>query len=175
MAITARFTLPLGLVNWPVIKRGLRDSHEYTHRCPGSAMMARKPANQNWESFVEQQIREAQQNGAFDNLPGFGGPMPDLGDPSDDLWWLKRKMRRENLSLMPASLEIRVDVDQTLRSLSELTSEAEVRQAVVALNERIRRANFAAVSGPPSTTMPLDVDQVVERWRAARSHDCRKK
>lgn len=35
----------------------------------------RKPAEQTWENWVEERIREAQQAGLFDNLPGVGKPL----------------------------------------------------------------------------------------------------
>ena len=43
-----------------------------------------------WESPVEKAIREAQERGEFDDLPGAGKPLKDLGDPDDPLWWLRR-------------------------------------------------------------------------------------
>jgi hypothetical protein len=48
------------------------------------------------------------------------------------------------------------------------TREADVRELVEAINTRIRRVNATATAGPPSTVVPLDVEAVVERWRAAR-------
>ncbi|MCS7039702.1 MAG: DUF1992 domain-containing protein [Anaerolineae bacterium] len=35
----------------------------------------RKPAEQSWDNWVEERIREAQQAGLFDNLPGAGQPL----------------------------------------------------------------------------------------------------
>jgi hypothetical protein len=136
-------------------------------------MTERKPLHLSWESFAEQQIREAQQAGKFDDLPGFGHPIPDIDEPYDEMWWVKKKMRDEKLSLLPPALQIRLDVETTLRSLLELHTESEVRQVVEALNERVRKANFAIVWGPSSTTMPLDVDRVVEEWRGNRSNSPR--
>ena len=130
-------------------------------------MTQRKPPGVSWESFVEQRIQAAQEAGEFDNLPGFGEPLPDFGDPTDELWWLKQKVRREELNLIPPALLIRLDVEKTLRLIDSLTKESEVRHTLAALNERIRRANLAAVWGPPSTTQPLDVERVVEDWRSS--------
>ena len=45
---------------------------------------------------MEKQIREAQERGDFDNLPGAGKPL-DLSDSGDPDWWLKRFAARENL------------------------------------------------------------------------------
>lgn len=129
----------------------------------------KKPPKQSWESFAEQQIREAQQTGAFDNLPGFGRPLPLIDEPYDPMWWVKRKTQRENLTLLPPSLQIRLDVDRTLKRLAELVDEDAVRRELEQLNERIRRANLSSVWGPASTTSPLDVEDVVDAWRRQRA------
>ena len=123
-----------------------------------------KPAI-NWKSLAEERIRAAQAEGLFDCLPGFGQPIPGLDEPHDDLWWVKNKLKEERLSVLPPALEIRLDVERTLARLTKLELESQVRQEVTALNERIRKASFANVSGPSLNVMPLDVDEVVARWR----------
>jgi len=42
--------------------------------------MPRKPMATPFESWIEQQIREAQEKGVFDHLPGAGKPLSDLDD-----------------------------------------------------------------------------------------------
>lgn len=128
-------------------------------------MTERKPKGEKWDSFVERQIRAAQESGEFDDLPGFGKPLPDIDEPYDEMWWLKKKIKRENLSLAPPAIQIRCDLEITLKCVMELTSESDVRDKITALNERIRRANLAAVWGPPCTTMPVDLEQVLAEWR----------
>jgi len=49
------------------------------------------------QTVAENRIREAMAEGAFDNLPGQGKPIPDIDEPYDELWWFKRWLRRENL------------------------------------------------------------------------------
>ena len=51
------------------------------------------------ESLAERRIREAQERGDFDGLPGAGRPLEGLDGPYDELWWVKRKLAREGLSL----------------------------------------------------------------------------
>lgn len=132
-------------------------------------MTERKPVNISWESFIENQIREAQKAGQFDHLPGFGKPIPGIDEPDDELWWIKKKIRKENLSLLPPALQIRLDVEKTIQTIGDLTTEEAVRRTIESLNERIRLANFAITCGPSSTTMPLDVDQVVAKWKMMRT------
>jgi len=45
-------------------------------------MTERKPPGVSWESWFEEQIRQAQEGGAFENLPGAGKPLPDLEESS---------------------------------------------------------------------------------------------
>lgn len=61
----------------------------------------RLPPPSTFESWIEREIREAQERGVFDDLPGAGKPLPGLDEPHDPLWWVKRKIRDENLSLLP--------------------------------------------------------------------------
>jgi DnaJ-like protein len=59
-----------------------------------------------WTIIAEQLIRAAQDEGKFDNLPGFGKPIPGIDDPYDELWWIKAKLKREQLSVAgPVMLE----------------------------------------------------------------------
>lgn len=118
-----------------------------------------------WEQYAESKIREAQEEGEFDALPGFGQPIPGIDEPHDELWWFKEKLKRERINHLPPSLAIKVDVAKTLDRISALRTEDAVRREVRALNDRIREANYNSVWGPPSTQMPLDEAEVVAAWR----------
>ena len=47
---------------------------------------------------AENKIRAAIQAGEFDNLPGFGKPIESIDDPYDPYWWVRQKLKREELS-----------------------------------------------------------------------------
>jgi hypothetical protein len=128
-----------------------------------------------WDSLAEQRIREAQAAGEFDNLPGFGCPIPGLDQPHDELWWVKEKLKREQLSSLPPALEIRLDVERTLATIATLATEEQARALAAALNERIRRVSLGPVWGPPVDVAPLDVDEVVASWRNAKAHSSRQR
>ena len=132
-------------------------------------MTSRKPPGVGWESFVEQQIREARERGEFDNLPGHGQPLPDIDRPRDELWWVRKKLQREEVSYAPPAIALRREVDDALAAIAAASSEDEVRRLVDAINERIRYVNSHTISGPPTTIGVLDVDKHVERWRATRT------
>jgi hypothetical protein len=122
-----------------------------------------------YESRIDRQIREAQERGEFDNLPGAGRPLPDRGELHDENWWLKQWVRRENLTgLAPATLLVRKEAEELMAKLATKPSEWSVRKTVTALNERIRRANRGLLDGPPVVVEPFDVEEVVAAWRRAR-------
>jgi hypothetical protein len=123
-----------------------------------------RKARLTWDSLSEQRIRAAQAEGQFDNLPGLGRPIPGIDEPHDDLWWVKDKLKREQLSSLPPALAIRLDVEDTLKAIRDLPTEAEVRREVAALNDRIRKTSFAVTWGPPVDVQPLKADDVVAAW-----------
>jgi hypothetical protein len=64
---------------------------------------------------------------------------------------------------------VRKDVDEFRSALPHIGDEGTVRQLATNLNHRIREINRTTVSGPPTTVAPLDVETVVELWRAAHT------
>ena len=127
-----------------------------------------KPSSETFESFAERKIREAQAEGQFDSLPGFGKPIPDLDGPEDENWWIKNKLRQEGLVILPPILEARRDIEKTLEAVQSMHSEHQVRVALKALNERIRAAHFSAADGPADGVRPVDAEAVVRSWRSSR-------
>ena len=132
-------------------------------------MTERKPPGASWETWIEAQIRVAMEKGAFDNLPGAGKPLPNLGQEHDPLWWVKELVQRERISMLPPSLELLSKVEKELATIEKLHDEATVRRRVAALNVEIAKVNATVMDGPPTRLGTLDVDQVVARWRRTRS------
>ena len=130
-------------------------------------MTDRKPPGVSWETWIDRQVREAQERGDFDGLPGAGKPLPDL-DRRDDDWWLKRMLQREGVTVTPPTIAIKVEVEQALAQVARAEDEDDVRAILTAINEKVRRINRLGAAGPPSTVMPLDVEEVVGRWRSKR-------
>ncbi|SRR5712691_7496571 len=133
-------------------------------------MTEQKPPGTSWESWIEQQIRRAQEEGAFDHLPGAGKPLPDLAKDYDPLWWVKRLVQREQISMLPPALELLRKVESELGAIRKLRDEAAVRRRVEALNAEIAKVNARATEGPPTRLGPLNVDEIVAEWRS-RSPD----
>jgi DnaJ homologue, subfamily C, member 28, conserved domain len=132
-------------------------------------MTERKPAGTSWETWIDAQIRVAREQGAFDNLPGAGKPLPNLGQEYDPLWWVKQLVQREQVSILPPSLELLRKVEKELAAIEKLDDEATVRRRLAALNVEIAKVNATVVEGPPTRLGTLDVDQIVARWRRTRS------
>jgi hypothetical protein len=131
-------------------------------------VVERKPPGVSWESWIDRQIREGMERGEFDDLPGHGKPLPDLDRPRDEMWWVKDKLRREAVSYLPPTLAVRKELDDARDRIAATDSEATVRDIVAAINRRIVAVNSRVTDGPPSTLAPLDVEQVVEDWKASR-------
>src|SRR6478609_10452482 len=106
-----------------------------------------------WESPVEKAIREAQERGEFDDLPGAGKPLKDLGDTDDPMWWLRRYAEREELDLsatLPPALQLRKEAAGFPESLTDLRTEESVRHVLDDFNHRVRRDRLR----PPGPGMP---------------------
>lgn len=131
-------------------------------------MTERKPASESFESFAERKIREAQEEGVFDSLPGFGRPIPDLDAPDDENWWLKNKLRQENLVALPPILEARLDAEKTLATVWSLGTEQQVKRTLQQLNQRIRQAHFSPLPGPAEGVAEINVESIVDEWRRRR-------
>src|SRR5262249_12353068 len=92
--------------------------------------------------------------------------------PYDPLWWIKKLLEREKLSVLPLALEVRAKVDRALETLGRLRREEEVRELVGALNADIARANRTTIAGPATNLAPLHVDTVAAGWRRRRTGAC---
>jgi hypothetical protein len=136
-------------------------------------MTERKPPGTSWETWIDVQVRVAREQGAFDNLPGAGKPLPNLDQEYDPLWWVKQLIQREQVSILPPSLELLRKVEKELAAIEKLDDEATVRRRVAALNVEIAKVNATVLEGPPTRLGTLDVDRVVARWRRTRSADPR--
>ncbi|AZZ49487.1 DUF1992 domain-containing protein [Rathayibacter rathayi] len=124
-------------------------------------------------AFVETAIQLAIRRGDFDDLPGAGKPLVDLGAAHDPDWWIRRKIERENLTgIGPAAFLLRTE-DRTLNErLDRLHREDEVRAELADFTKRVIEARRQLLGGPPVVTPLRDVDAEVTAWsqrRAART------
>ncbi len=132
-------------------------------------MTQRKPEGMSFETWVDKAIREAEERGAFADLPGTGKPIPGAGKPDDELWWVTAKLERERLTFLPPSLGLRKEVELIDDLAATKQSEAEVRGLVDDLNARIVAAIRTGIAGPRVVLLPVKPEQVVARWRERRA------
>jgi hypothetical protein len=132
-------------------------------------MTERKPPGVPFESWVDKQIHDAQERGDFESLPGAGKPLPtDLESPYDELWWIKRKMAREGLSVLPPALALRKEAEDALTAAYAAPVERIVRKIITDVNVKIRDMLLKPPPGPPLGRKPYDVEEVVREWRERR-------
>lgn len=146
-------------------------SEEPTDEQPRSRAAERAAARariEQQQTWVDLQVRQAMERGEFDDLPGTGKPIPDLGEHHDPDWWIKKLVEREKLALLPPSLQLRKEDAELDDRLDKLTREADVRQELEDFNQRVIAARYRLPEGPPLVTMPRDVDVTVAAWAARR-------
>lgn len=131
-----------------------------------------------WESPVDRAIREAQERGEFDNLPGAGKPLRGLGNPEadDPDWWVKGFVKREHLDLtgaMPPAMALRKEAETFPESLVELHTEQSVRVVLEDFNRRVKLDRLRPAVGPfpPLIARTVDVDDLIRQWHDLRARD----
>ncbi|MCJ1678176.1 DUF1992 domain-containing protein [Streptomyces sp. APSN-46.1] len=133
-------------------------------------MTERKPPGVSVESWVDRQIREAYEHGAFDNLPGWGKPLASLDAPYEEMWWIKEKMRREGFAVLPPTLALRKEAEDALEAARTARSERAARDILFAINEKIRAALRMPPPGPLLGLVEFDVEGVLATWRETREN-----
>jgi hypothetical protein len=136
-----------------------------------------------WESLVEKKIREAMEQGEFDDLPGKGKPVDTSENPFEDpeLRMAHRLLR--NAGFAPSWVEERKDIDAELEQARTLMARArqiqrqstgsgserawqervrQFRETVADLNKRIR-ANNLQVPAEVFRRRQINCEQEIER------------
>ncbi|MGY1981870.1 DnaJ family domain-containing protein [Nocardia gipuzkoensis] len=133
-------------------------------------MTERKPPKENFESWIDRQIREAAERGGFENLSGAGKPIPGAGSAYDEDWWLRGYLRREGVSgdaLLPPSLVLRRDIEHLPETVRDSPTERQVRATVSELNQRI--VDWLRMpEGPYVPIAPVNAEEIVAQWRDER-------
>ncbi|HEY9565060.1 MAG TPA: DUF1992 domain-containing protein, partial [Nocardioides sp.] len=85
---------------------------------------------------VDLQIQEAMARGDFDDLPGAGKPIKDLGEHHDPDWWLKKLVEREKISVLPPALALRKEDLELDAQLDKENVEVRVVKTLEDFNRR---------------------------------------
>ena len=127
-----------------------------------------------FESLVERQIREAQERGEFDNLPGAGKPLPGLDGSDDPDWWVRQLVQRESLDMtdaLPPVIALRKEAAGFPETLLDLRTEESVRVVLEDYNRRVKLDRLRPAVGPfpPILARTVDVDSMAAQWKALRA------
>jgi hypothetical protein len=120
------------------------------------------------DAHIDEVVRSATGRGEFEDLPGAGEPIEDLGTEHDPDWWIKRLVEREQIVVLPPSIQLRKDDAALDDLLDKQPTEQAVREVVEDFNKRVLAARYSLPQGPPLITMPRDVEDTVARWRERR-------
>ena len=134
-------------------------------------MTERKPPDISFTSWIDRQINEAAERGAFDNLPGAGKPLPRRTEEDAAQAWLREYLRREGVSaeeLLPTPLKLRKEIERLTESVQDLRTERQVRHVAADLNRRILEWRRIPV-GPPLFLPLVNADALVSTWRDAQA------
>jgi hypothetical protein len=146
-----------------------RDPAPRTEADAARAKAAARERIRHQHTWVDLQIRQAMERGEFDRLPGAGKPIEGLGAEHDPEWWLKGLIERERIAVLPASLLLRKEDAELDDRLDTIHVEADARREVEEFNARVIRARYRPPEGPPLITMPRDIDETLDAWRARRT------
>ncbi|WP_406035900.1 DUF1992 domain-containing protein [Nocardioides sp. NBC_00163] len=124
---------------------------------------------ENQTKWVDLQVQQSIQRGEFDDLPGAGKPIKNLDRDHDPDWWVKQLIEREQIVVLPRSVQLRKDDAELDDLLDTQTTEDGARRIIEEFNERVIAARYGAPEGPPLITMPRDVDATLDAWRDRRA------
>ncbi len=115
------------------------------------------------ETIAERRIRQAREDGLFDDLPGRGKPIADLHKQRPPGWWGMRQVETERAKVAAETLHEWLRPQRA--ALWRLDTTAEVAARVAELNRRIADHNRRH---PLGSANPLDVDRTIATWRRLR-------
>jgi hypothetical protein len=148
-------------------RRAARGAEARDPRTGRAAAAARIQQQHTW---VDLQVQQAMERGDFDDLPGAGKPIGDLGTQHDPDWWVKQLIERERITgVLPPALQLRKDYAELDDRLDRLMAEREVRDELDEFNQRVITARRQLQGGPPVITPPRDMDAEIARWRERRA------
>jgi hypothetical protein len=132
-------------------------------------MTERKPAGMSFTSWIDQQINQAAERGAFDDLPGAGKPLPKRHEDAGQAW-LRDYLCREGVpteELLPTPLRLRKETERLAENVPTMRTEHEVREAVTALNQQISQWRRLPLDFPIFVRL-VNEEAMVTRWRESR-------
>ena len=122
-----------------------------------------------FEKLIESRIKKAQQEGAFENLPGTGQPLPLEDDRHipEDLRMAYKVLK--NADCLPPEVQLRKEIRTTEDLLAGMTDTVQKYRTLKKLNFLILKLNSMR-SGPIEFEIPQHYEQkMIDRLEAAKS------
>ncbi|MBW1861314.1 MAG: DUF1992 domain-containing protein [Deltaproteobacteria bacterium] len=114
--------------------------------------------------IVEQRIREAQENGEFDNLPGQGEPL-NLEDDShipEDLRLAYKILK--NADCLPPELEGKKEIRQMKDMMENIPDEKEKYLLIKSINYKIMKLNMMGKKSPLLEEREIYYKKLLEKF-----------
>ena len=116
-----------------------------------------------FQKIVEKRIREAQQNGEFDNLPGRGEPMT-LEDDSHIPEELRLTYKiLKNANCLPPELQLRKEIRQMEDMLDRIPDEKEKYRQMRKINYKIMQLNMMGKNSPLLAEREIYYEKLVDK------------
>ncbi len=121
-----------------------------------------------WMKLVERRIKEAEEQGAFDNLPGKHKPikLEDYGNMPDDLRLAYKILK--NAGCLPPELQLRKDIRRMEDLLEHISDEKEAYRLIKEINFRIMKLNMMGKRSPMLEENQVYYKKVLEKIRQKR-------
>jgi hypothetical protein len=135
-------------------------------------MTERKPPGMPFETWVDSQITQAQQRGAFADLPSAGKPLPRRDRDQTSYEWALEWARRENGGvvdgMLPPGMALRKEREDLPGVVERQPSEAAVRALVEDFDARVAAFWRLPQFRPDVVPGMADLDALLAHWHATR-------
>ena len=134
-------------------------------------MTERKPPGMSFETWIDHQITQAQERGAFEGLPGAGRPLPRRAGEQSSYEWALEWARRENGGtdgMLPPGLALRKERDELPGVVARLPTETAVRAVVEEFNDRVAEHWRRPADRADAVPGMADPDALLDHWRTHR-------
>jgi hypothetical protein len=116
-----------------------------------------------YDKIVEERIREAQENGEFDNLPGRGEPLPpdDSSHIPEDLRIVYKILK--NADCLPPEVQEKKEIREMEELLASIPDEKERYKLIKKINYRIMKLNIMGKKSPLLEENQIYYKRVVDK------------
>jgi hypothetical protein len=134
-------------------------------------MTERKPPGMSFETWIDNQITRAREDGAFEGLEGAGKPLPRRDREQTSYDWALEWAKRENADvagMLPSGLALRKEREELPAVVARQPTEELARAVVEAHVARVDQYYRRPVEGPWIPVGMPDVEEMVAEWRRTR-------